>query len=324
MKKNHLFKMLAVTLALALVIGALPVAVSKARAATKTSGDWEYEVDGNKATITKYNGDKDTVTVPSKLGGKAVVKIGRYAFEKNKSIETVKIPKGITEIGRSAFSDCINLTKVVFAKKIKLKKIEDSAFSSCYSLTTIKIPSTVTEIGSSVFSYCKSLKSMTFPAKATTLGDSMFYNCENLESVTVKGKITKLPDSFFWGCKYLDKYSIPDTIKELGDACFGGCDQLIEITVPASCEKVGTHAFSFCESLEKIDFGKNTVELGYELFLSSPNIETLIIPSATKTFNEGIFGRSSDEMRKYLVVITPSGSKAEKWAENNELTVKNK
>lgn len=324
MKKNQITKVWTVMLALIMVCTLIPNDRAVSAAETKKSGDWEYEVDGKKATITKYNGNKATVTIPTKLGGKSVVKIGRTAFEGNKDIEVVKISKTITEIGWSAFAKCSNLTKVVFNKKCKLKKIDDSAFSDCYSLVNIKLPTSVTEIGGSVFSYCKSLKSITIPAKATTLGDSMFYNCESLESVTVKAKITKLPDSFFWGCKYLDKYSIPDTITELGASCFGGCTQLLEITVPASCEKVGSHAFSFCTNLEKIDFGKKIKELGYELFLETPNLQTLIIPSSTTKFDDGIFGRCSSDMKKYLVVITPSGSDAEKWANNNDLTVKNK
>ena len=324
MKKNVLFKLAAAILSVVMIIAMLPVNMPTRAAETKKSGDWEYEIVDKKATITKYNGDKATVTVPSKLGGKAVNKIGRTAFEKNKYVETVKIPKTVTEIGWSAFSGCINLTKVVFAKKIKLKKIDEYAFADCYSLVNFKLPNTVTEIGNSVFSHCKSLKSMTIPAKATKLGSGMFYCCESLEKVTVKAKIEKLPDNFFNGCKYLDSYSIPDTIKELGASCFSGCDQLVEIKVPASCEKVGSHAFSFCDILEKIDFGKNTKELGYELFLDTPNLDTLIIPAATTTFDDGIFGRCNAEMKKYLVIITPSGSKAEKWAKANELTVKNK
>ena len=284
-------------------------------AETKKSGDWEYQIDGGTATITKYNGDKETVTLPSKLGGKKVTTIGRNAFEKNKFIETVKIPKNYTEIGDRAFYDCINLTKVTFAKKIKLKLIGEDAFNGCYSLTGFKIPATVTELGAGAFSNCQSLKSIVVPAKVTKIGKSLFQYCYSLEKAEIKGKIKELPESTFWECYYLEDVKLPDTIETIGNAALGCCYMIEEFKVPASTKTVEYHALWGMKGLKKVDFGSKVESIGGEQFRDAYNLEEITFPSSLKDISESIFSYMSDDVKNYLVIKAPKGSKAAKYFE---------
>ena len=43
---------------------------------TLTSGDYSYTLDGDNATITKYNGSETAVTIPDKLDGHTVTTLG--------------------------------------------------------------------------------------------------------------------------------------------------------------------------------------------------------------------------------------------------------
>ena len=60
------------------------------------------------------------------------------------SLESIKLPSTVTEIGSFAFTGCSNLREVMFNDR--LQKIGDRAFYNCSSLESITLPSTVTEM----------------------------------------------------------------------------------------------------------------------------------------------------------------------------------
>lgn len=93
-------------------------------------------------------------------------------------IKTVKIQKGVTMIGQSAFAEC-------------------------KALTAVEIPEGVVTISSSAFAECSSLVSVVIPASVTTIGDSAFINCTSLEDVDLKNNKVKLGKYTFDGCSKL-------------------------------------------------------------------------------------------------------------------------
>ena len=89
----------------------------------------------------------------------------------------------MTNIGESAFSECIALTGVTIPDSVT--SIGESAFSECIALTGIIIPDSVRRIGRRAFNGCIALTGVTIPDSVTTIGDAVFYGCSNL--VFVKG-----------------------------------------------------------------------------------------------------------------------------------------
>lgn len=82
--------------------------------------------DGSNAVAIKKAADIYTdVTIPATLFGFPVVSIDSGAFEKNTTVTSVKIPEGVTYVGK-AFWGCTNLTKVDFPST--LVYIENEAF----------------------------------------------------------------------------------------------------------------------------------------------------------------------------------------------------
>ena len=102
---------------------------------------------------------------------------------KNKDYE---IPNSVTSIGRSAFSDCKNLTSIHIPDSVT--SIGDNAFWSCENLTSIHIPDSVTSIGDSAFSDCKNLASIHIPDSVTSIGDDAFRCCPLKDSIEQKLK----------------------------------------------------------------------------------------------------------------------------------------
>ena len=56
------------------------------------------------------------------------------------SLETIKIPTGITSIENGAFLNCTSLKEVIFEENSQLISIGASAFKKCIKLKSIEIP----------------------------------------------------------------------------------------------------------------------------------------------------------------------------------------
>ena len=81
--------------------------------------EWTYSLDNGHAVIEGVtDGFEGSLSIPSKLGGYPVKRIGADAFSLQTGITSVTIPEGITEIGDYAFSECDGLTKVVFPNSL--------------------------------------------------------------------------------------------------------------------------------------------------------------------------------------------------------------
>jgi len=92
--------------------------------ATLKKWKFEYTIDGNTVTITKYTGSASAVT----------------------------IPHGVTSIGYEAFSYCSLLTSVTIPDSVT--SIGDYAFWYCENLKSVTIPNSVTSIGKEAFAGC--------------------------------------------------------------------------------------------------------------------------------------------------------------------------
>ena len=86
----------------------------------------------------------------------------------------VYIPDTVINIGRSAFTGCISLKKVVLPEGLKF--ISRNAFSGCTQLEEILIPQTVEEIADWCFSGCTSLKKAYIPKHIKILPNVFKYS----------------------------------------------------------------------------------------------------------------------------------------------------
>ena len=110
-----------------------------------------------------------------------VTKIGKYAFCQCVNLSKVDCPN-VSEISDYAFYGCSSLTSVSFPVATNIREY---AFAYCSSLTSVSFPA-ATAIGSFAFAYCSSLTSVSFPA-ATTIGYSAFAYCSSLTTVILAG-----------------------------------------------------------------------------------------------------------------------------------------
>ncbi len=96
------------------------------------SGDYLYSVnDDDSATVIGYTGTEKDLTVPEKIDGHKVTRIGSKAFAGNTDIESVNIPEGVISIGEMAFYGCSSLKSLTVPKSVE--SIENESIGYEYS-----------------------------------------------------------------------------------------------------------------------------------------------------------------------------------------------
>ena len=121
----------------------------------------------------------------------------------NSTLQTIKLPQGITYIGYFAFNHCSSLTSIDFP--VALKTIDNYAFFGCSLLKSIEIPSGVTGIGVGAFGDCSSLSTVTFLGETPPvhISNVVFYQCTALSDIYVPaGSVDAYKETWF---EYADK-----------------------------------------------------------------------------------------------------------------------
>ncbi len=133
---------------------------------------------------------------------------GGFRPWRERSIKTVIIEEGITNIGRRVFEDCKNLTQVSIPNTIQT--IGDSAFYNCEDLKRIVIPNSVTAIGNGCFSECESLDSIVLSDSLRHIGFRAFYQCKSLTNIIIPNSVHYVGSNIFQGCEELTILIVPE------------------------------------------------------------------------------------------------------------------
>lgn len=147
--------------------------------------DFEYKINGEQVTITKYIGTDKTVTIPETIEEKIVTEIGYQAFAKSIITECV-LPSTIRKIDMLAFALCSDLEKITLNEG--LLAIGDYALEGASALTEIVIPSTVLNINESAFKSCNTLTAVKFEGNAPNAYESP--EADNSQGSSYSGSYT--------------------------------------------------------------------------------------------------------------------------------------
>ena len=167
----------------------------------------DFDFDDNDLTATlKRCRDTTSADIPPFVEYKkrvySVVHIRGLAFRGCASLESVKIPEGITSIGKWTFIDCISLESVTIPASVA--SIEDGAFG-CRALTRIGVKRgnrNYRDIGGVLFSKDlselirhpagKTEQAYVIPDTVTRIGDWAFVACGSLTSVNTPKDVTSI------------------------------------------------------------------------------------------------------------------------------------
>lgn len=244
--------------------------------------------------------------------------VGTYMFENCVSLETVKLPDGLTALSHSMFRGSGIRTITIPAKvtKIGATAAASMVFQDATNLEEVifQDASKVTLIGSSAFRN-SGIRSIDISG-ATTLGSNLFYDCKNLTDVKLNDKLTETPTGLFQNCTsltgvkmkedgtvdydengdYQYTLNLPSKLIYLGNSAFKGSG-LIAIKLPegvkalcasASVAKKFTYSnynvsadqFSGCTNLQSVIFASAPGLIGKNAFLDCASLTEILAPDS--------------------------------------------
>ena len=268
--RKHKITLLVAAVLTGTVLLALPVSADEeiggmeedtTQAETVTSGDYTYtlETDGT-ATIVGYSGKDTDLTLPGKLDGHVVAKLGDDALESQTSLQSVTIPESMTGIGDACFFGCSSLESFSVESGSTSFAVDDSgallsadgtsfiAYPPAKSGDTYTVPDGVTELWPASFAQT-SLTSVSLPSGLLFIDEWAFAYCTRLTEMTFPASVRSIDAASFAGCANLSSVTFADGLETVEMAAFAGT-AMKEVTIPASVSAIGFCAFGYEDDMK--------------------------------------------------------------------------
>jgi len=206
-----------------------------------------------------------------------------------RSITSIVIKNGVTNIGSYVFRDCYGLTSVIIPSSVV--NIGNYAFSNCSGLTSVIIPCNVTNIGDHAFDECNGLISILIPEHVTNIGDCAFMDCSELSSVIISNSVMRIGTNAFFRCRKLSSITIPNSVTTIGSGAFGECSSASSIIIGHNVTSLGNNVFEGCKPTSIINLNPAPQVIDIRsggLFGKINTIGNIIIPTAPLYVNESV------------------------------------
>lgn len=286
--KHYKEKIISFAISATLVMGMSAVSVS-----AETRDEYEYTVENGNATITKYNGNLENVTIPAKIDGYNVKTVAFDAFmnDNSKNIKNVVVSEGIEYVGNWLFT---------YSK----------------SLETITFPSTITSFATDRFFIgSPELKEIKFS------GDNPRYYIDNGALYDSEKKQIML-------CPAKREYEngifkIADGTANISGYAFDGCNSLKKVIMPNSVSAIGDHAFSGCKNISELVVSENISSMTFDSLGGMASLKSITIPKNVKGFyynGKDVFtylGYVGSEKIDGFTIKGYRNTEAEKYANDN-------
>lgn len=200
-------------------------------------------------------------------------------------INTLTINNPKTIVGKFAFANCEELTKVTFPTSEGVK-VYEHAFNYDKALVEIINLENVKTVGDYAFANT-SVKSVKIGSNAS-YGEGAFFK-STVEEVEI-GANTKFGLGVFQNCGNLTTVTMPEDDVEFGRGCFAYCANLANIDL-SYVEIIPEECFYSCASLLRVNLN-NCIEIGNYAFSDCSKVISVIMPKVEK-IGEGAFSRYS-------------------------------
>lgn len=266
---------------------------------------FKYVLAENGAIITGYanwfDGEIPSVLyLPTNLGGKPVIGIGKDAFETIgrdhyfPAFEIV-VPEGIEYLEQGAFENCCDVTtiyfpsslldipegcfanvtaEIVFPKENSVFSVENGFLIDQRSDTLLyaapssfehTLPS-VERIGSrSIDNWLYEKTEVVLPSGVQSIGGFVFSDLPDISDITLPDSIKQIDSRAFWGTG-LHQVVLSAGLIEIPPYCFCNCS-LTSITIPYGVTNIGEYAFYYnWEMIETVTLPITVQFVGYNAF----------------------------------------------------------
>ena len=180
------------------------------------------------------------------------------------SITYQGVEYSVTNIGGSAFHNCMDVTSVTIPNSVK--SIGESAFWGCSFMTTVTIGTGLESIGYNAFDECGHLTKVVLNSNAlvsrnySQIDGLRKYFGRQVKDFVLGDAITSIGTYAFAGLSYINSISISNSVKSIGEYAFFGCG-ITTINIPNSVETINRSAFDDCDRATSIVIGAGTKEI---------------------------------------------------------------
>ncbi len=197
----------------------------------------------------------------------------------------------VTEIGRRAFENNVNLKKVTLPDTIKC--ILNFAFAGCTALESIDLPDGLQDIQSHAFSG-SGLKKLELPDSVTNMPFSIFDNCLNLESFRWSKGLIDIPIKFLENTPKIKSIVLPDSITVISTDAFVG-SSVESVKIPKNVTHIFERAFENT-NIHSVEFEKGSVltYIGEDAFKGCRNLQSIVIPASVTDIGPNAFSDCPD------------------------------
>ncbi len=229
-------------------------------------------------------------------------------------LKQITIPASVKTIGRKAFYNCRQLTKIELPAN--LTNIQHEAFDGCSSLSVIVLPESVKSIGNKAFADCKLLNRLEIPLSATFIGQNIIDSCLSLTQLKAPVELlnTIQPATATKVLKYIETGGgllnetgylfLKNNLKSitqldinkicdssLSDEFMTGAYNLTSINLPSEIQKTGVRSFAGCQSLQSLAFPATITEIGKSSFENCRKLKTVLFSprNSLKTIGDWTF-----------------------------------
>ena len=234
--------------------------------------------------------------------GSQLKTIDRYAFQRCASLQEIILPEGLETIQYAAFDLCTGMKRVVMPNTVTY--LGAYGFSSEYALESIKFSDGLTELYEWVCTEGRSLTEVILPANLVRIDHSAFYNTYSLHNIDFPSSLIEIDyEAFRYSA--LDSVKLPINLQWLGTDAFSNNSSLKYIEFPSYIER-GSYTYRTSYYSDGTGWYTYNSNSGYRSnFRSCPNIETIVMRSATPPANDADAFESS-RSKSLITLVVPS------------------
>ena len=213
-----------------------------------------------------------------------ITDIPDLAFWNVKSLRSVTLHKGITNVSSNAFLDCTNLREICvpdFSTWSKICKVTESTkLETIYidnkPVVNFVVPEGTEKLPAMCFKNYDKLESITIGSGLKEIGSNCFAGCDNLKDVYVDSLSTWL------NLKFADETANPMNVAE--NLYIAG-ESIENIVIDEELTSIPANAFADCKEIKSVTIHDNLTSIDENAFAGCTNLESVYAPSLEAWLN---------------------------------------
>ena len=250
----------------------------------------------------------------------SLVTIGNHTFSNMTTLQYCRMFDNVESVGEYGFAGDVNLTDLIFSKKVKT--LRNNLFMNCTSLPLFTVHPAVTSIEDNAFMNCNSLATLSFTDSNDQLNIGRRNENGNFAAMFSDSPVQSLylsrwliynidEESYapFYNRSTLTDLRFGETLGDIGKFLFEKCSSIATVNIPG-VESIGEKAFYDCTALSGLTFNSGTKSLGEQTFANCTALKNVVLPPTVVSVSDGCFMNDHDlvtlDLGNSLEIIGPS------------------